>query len=282
MDSTNVIMPPSPALSPDTSITTRRRSAKKEYQKKDPNALITPNFHNISRAKPKRWTSLTGSRPSLTGSRRGSNDSFNDSCDSIGMEELLVTPKRHPSSLSKIGNGSLGQSFRSMLKTKKNSTDSPAGHCDDGDDDKSINDGHQDDTDCDQFSGDYLYTLKPQSDHNKPKKRWNSSRRGSNDSFNDSCDSIGIEELPVTQHKRHPSSLSSLGNSLGQSFRSMLKTKKNSTDCDEDESLSDGHEDDSDYDQFSGDYACSNDIDQDKLMEILCKELEITCDGEGE
>ena len=207
------------------------------------------------------------------------------------MDDLLVTPKRHPSSLSALGNGSLGKSFKTMLKTKKSSTHSSAGRlerkqydCDD-DDDESFCDGHKGDDD--EFSGDYLSTLKSQSDHIvRPKKRWTStgSRRGSNDSFNDSCESLGMEELSVT-HKRHPSSLSSLGSSLGQSLKSLLKTKKNSTDSSsghDDESLSDGHEDDSDYDQFSGDYSCDNNIDEDKLMQILCKELEITCDGDDE
>jgi hypothetical protein len=86
------------------------------------------------------------------------------------------------------------------------------------------------------------------------------SRSGNDDNNNDSCASLSVEEF-VT-HDKQQSSLSSLGSSLRKSFRSFLETD------DDDESSNDLQQVDDD----------DNDIDQDKLIAILCKELEITCD----
>jgi hypothetical protein len=124
--------------------------------------------------------------------------------------------------------------------------------------------------------------LKSQSDHKPLKRRAKSGgRSGSDDNNNDSCASLSMEEFASDNNR----SLSSLGGSLRKSFRNILKPNNNDSsgvgrrererkqyDCDDDESFSDRlQDDDSNIDEH---------IDQDRLMVILCKELEITCDDD--
>jgi hypothetical protein len=125
--------------------------------------------------------------------------------------------------------------------------------------------------------------LKSQSDH-KPLKRRSKTggRRGGDDNNNESTASLSMEEF-VTDNNR---SLASLGCSLRKSFRNILKPSSNDSfgagrrererkeyNFGDDESFSDRlHDDDSNIHDH---------IDQDRLMVILCKELEITCDDDG-
>ena len=57
------------------------------------------------------------------------------------------------------------------------------------------------------------------------------------------------------------------------------RVRKQEYNCDDDESFSDRQQDDDDDDdEFAVDEYGDNSVDQDKMMLILCKELEITCD----
>jgi hypothetical protein len=230
---------------------------RKEYQsKQQPNALKTQSEHKPK----KRWS--TGGR-----GRSGSDDNYNDSSfASLSVEEIAPVTHNHQRSLSSLGN-SFRKSIRSIRKTKCSTQDRKQEY-DWDDDDESAGSFLSDD--------DLFAALKTQSDH-KPKKRWSTTRgrSGSDDDYNNSsCASLSIEEFEPVTHS-HQSSLSSLGSSFRKSVGSILKIKR-STD-----SSTGGREFDGDESILS---AGGNDdaIDQGKLMMILCKELEITCDDEDE
>jgi hypothetical protein len=137
--------------------------------------------------------------------------------------------------------------------------------------------------------------LKTHSDH-KPKKlrplallrrSKTGGRSGNGDDSSDSCTNME-ESFTQNQSSHSKSSSSSIGSSLKKSFRSLLLSPKRSThsagrrvrkeeyDCDDDESFS-GRQQDDDYDEFAAD-----DVDQDKFMLILCKELELSCDDDDD
>jgi hypothetical protein len=117
--------------------------------------------------------------------------------------------------------------------------------------------------------------------HGKPMKPV---RRRPKTGNNDSCASLSMDELNLglNQSSAHSKSKSSLGGSLRKSLRNILNPKNNDSsgvvrrergerkqyDCDDDE-------DDDDYDYDGFDHEDDEVFDNDKLMMILCKELEI-------
>jgi hypothetical protein len=232
-----------------------RRMVKKEYQNKDNNALKSQSDH-----KPLK-------RRSKTGGRRGGDDNNNESSASLSMEEFVTDNNR---SLASLG-CSLRKSFRNILKPNNNDSSGVG---------RRERERRQCDWDDDKFISDQL-----QDDAHKPLKRRPKTgcrSRGSEDNDNDSCASLSMDEF-VTDNNR---SLSSLGSNVRKSFRNILKPSSNDSfgagrrererkqyNFGDDESFSDRlHDDDSNIHDH---------IDQDRLMVILCKELEITCDDDG-
>ena len=131
------------------------------------------------------------------------------------------------------------------------------------------------------------HALTTQSEHRSKNRRpsktgGHSGNDDNNDSFNNS---FGHDEFATSTHT-HQSSFSSLGSRLGQSFRSLLKPdslagrrERKPHDSDNYESFSY----DPDGPQVDYDDDCDGqDVDEDKLMALLCKELELTFEDDNE
>lgn len=129
---------------------------------------------------------------------------------------------------------------------------------------------------------DTVAVSKWESDHKLKTRRSQTGGRSS------SCYDYDLEESFTSNQSSHSKSLS-IGSSLRKSVRSLISPKSTHSagrrarkqhDCDDDESFVDRQEDD-DYDEFAHDHDDDdNYVDQDKIMVILCKELEITCDDD--
>ena len=132
-----------------------------------------------------------------------------------------------------------------------------------------------------------LFKKEYQKDPNAQKRRSTMGGHSGNDDNNDSFNnSFGHDECASNTHP-HQSSFSSVGSRLSQSFRSLLKPdslvsrrERKPHDSDNYESFSydpDGPQ--HDYDDECGGHG---NIDEDKLMVLLCKELELTFEDDNE